>query len=247
MKEEKPFFITVAILLVILVGIIVYKNVSIALLKVEVIYDATFNVEELRNVKFETLDSAISIKKSEDKDIRIVLNALNKEVIYAYYNGPDLQFRYMNEEPLEGKEEFIEIYIPKDYKYNLEIQTNNGNIDFHDDLLKASVTVNTTGGDVILSKLKNLTLKNANGKTLVSSVTNKLSAKSISGDIEIGVVSLKEKSNIETNSGNVEIDKTSSVYVKADSTSGNVNVNKNGTKKNITLTIKTNSGNISVN
>lgn len=246
MREEKPFLISLGIVLVFFVVALLSKHIHIAALKVENIYESTFAIEDLRNIKFETHNSDLIIENTDEKDIKVTIYGINDKEIYAYNNGDELQVRYMNQNTFDDKEEYMKVSIPESYKYDLGVLTAGGNIEIAD-YSKANLNVESTSGNIDLGIANKLTLKNQTGNTSIDKVTNTLSLKSISGDVNIEYLSLKNDSKIETNSSNVDINKINKVYVKTKTTDGEVSVKKNGKKTYTTLNITTNTGNITVN
>ena len=159
----------------------------------------------------------------------------------------------------------IMIFIPESYEGDLEIDTKSGDVKSTTDLSKNNTKINTSSGDVTLSKTgiinvstssgdinldkaKELKATTSSGDIEINTIYDKLSIETSSGDVEIEKINLKDNSNIQTSSGDVEISNNEGLcYIDVTTSSGDQKIKKSDRKSDIVLSIKTNSGDISVN
>lgn len=110
-----------------------------------------------------------------------------------------------------------------------------------------SSDIKTVSGDVKLVNGNRVIIKTTSGDISISKASKSVEVETISGDITINTLSIDENSNIKTTSGDVSIsNNTNNCYVDTTTTSGDINVNKSDRKSDLTLAIKTTSGDITV-
>ncbi|QZY55755.1 DUF4097 family beta strand repeat-containing protein [Crassaminicella profunda] len=120
----------------------------------------------------------------------------------------------------------LDVYIPKDYSKDIDIEAVSGDINFGKlqiEIANISTVSGDIEGDIIDGK--NATFKTISGDIEIESSKGKLYAKSVSGDIATKVESLKDDLAFKSTSGNVEIKlpKTALFRLQASSTSGEIN------------------------
>ena len=67
------------------------------------------------------------------------------------------------------------------------------------------------------------------------------------GDIKVRSIVLNKNSYIENNFGDIKIESTNEIYINAQTNLGDVKINNNYQKSDITLTIKNDLGDITIN
>lgn len=125
-------------------------------------------------------------------------------------------------------------------------------------------TIDVGTGDVKITEVKVLNIKqgtgdikvqdvdsidiNANtGDVKIQKVNNKMSIINGTGDIKIQDAIINENSSITNRTGDIKIQSLSGAYIEADNKVGDVKVNNNDRHLELTCTIHTNTGDISVN
>ena len=127
---------------------------------------------------------------------------------------------------------------------------------------EATVEVGT--GDVKVDDIKTLTVKQGTGDTKVQTVEsisvdahtgdvkiqdvkNKMSISNTTGDIKIQNATINEDSNISNKTGDIKVQSLTGAYIEATNNVGDIKVNNNDRKLELTCTMHTNTGDIRVN
>ena len=127
---------------------------------------------------------------------------------------------------------------------------------------EATVEVGT--GDVKVDDIKTLTVKQGTGDTKVQSVEtitvdahtgdvkiqdvkNKMSITNTTGDIKVQSATINEDSNISNKTGDIKVSSLTGAYIEATNNVGDIKINNNDRKLELTCTIHTNTGDIRVN
>lgn len=101
-------------------------------------------------------------------------------------------------------------------------------------------------GDIKVNEAQNMFAKNHLGDIKVTKINNKLDLEDNCGDIKIQELYINEDSSIKNNLGDVKINNTNQIYIDATTSLGEVKVNNNYRKSDITLKIKNDCGDINV-
>lgn len=109
------------------------------------------------------------------------------------------------------------------------------------------IEVKESAGDVEISKGGKVTVENNYGDIEIGTVEHSLSIQDDCGDIEIEHVTLLADSTITNDYGDIEIGTTNAIYIDAKTDLGDVKVNHNERKADVTLTIRNSCGDIEVN
>jgi hypothetical protein len=110
-----------------------------------------------------------------------------------------------------------------------------------------NASLNSSTGDIKVGTVNNLIAKNDYGNININKVKNYLNIKNDSGDITINNLFINKASSIKNDYGNIKINKTNEIYIDAKTTVGNLNINNNYNKSDITLKIKNDCGDININ
>ena len=216
-----------------------------------------------------TIDSKaakITIKETDEDKIKVIVYA-DKEKTKVEKNNNAL--RIIND--IDGCRGFcfkqtiakIELYLPSTYSNTLTINNNFGDIDVADfDNLTLNIdedagnikighikngNIENNAGNITIAEAENLTINEDAGNIEIGKVTNKLDIKEDAGNIKIDTIDIKENSNIKNDLGNIEIGKTNKIKIEAHTDLGSSKVNDSDSSSEITLTIKNDCGNITVN
>ena len=110
-----------------------------------------------------------------------------------------------------------------------------------------STEISTVSGDIILGEGTKVSTSTTSGDVDITKISKSINSQTVSGDIIISNLTVVENSSIKTTSGDVRISNNDSTcYVDASSTSGDISIEKSDRKSDLTLTIKTLSGDIIV-
>lgn len=102
-------------------------------------------------------------------------------------------------------------------------------------------------GDIEIDEVDSINAENNYGDIIIKKVNEYVDLKDDCGDIEIDSVNLIKDSSIEDNFGDIKIESTNEIYIDANTDLGDVKVNNNYHKSDITLKISNDCGDIEVN
>lgn len=133
---------------------------------------------------------------------------------------------------------------------NMTLKTVSGEIDTNNIDTK-ELLITSTSGDITLEKIetKNSKIKTISGSIEIESITGKIKANTVSGDVDINNLLVTNNSSITTTSGDIDIkiDETSTCIINTKTVSGDVDsINNTGKDSNLVLELKTTSGDISI-
>ncbi len=228
------------------------------------------DLKDIEKLKFELDSSDVNVFFTEESELKVIqysykelkgdeefkVDKTSSNITIRKKNNIHFSFFYVNKIVLD-------VYIPKMYEKELDINAVSGDIKTNDNLKFKDLKIYTTSGDIEmgdieadninietvsgeieLKKLESdvIKLKTVSGDILVESAKGKIEAKTTSGDIEIEKID-----------GNVELTSTSGDIESSDfkitekstikSTSGNVKMNINS-ESNCEIRAKSTSGNI---
>lgn len=136
-----------------------------------------------------------------------------------------------------------DVYIPEIKLSKINIKTISGDIGV---INANTANLTTTSGDIEINEVNKLTTKTVSGEVDVNKIKRSCNIKTTSGDVDIISLELTENSEIQTVSGDVEIEVNKGSYIKTETVSGEVSTNNNNRYAKTELTIKTTSGDIDV-
>lgn len=108
-------------------------------------------------------------------------------------------------------------------------------------------TIKESAGDITINKVNSIDIKNNYGDTKIEEINEYLKLDADAGDIKINILNITKDSFIETNAGDVRIEKANDIYVDAETDVGSAKINNNNRNSEITLKIENNVGDIKVN
>lgn len=216
----------------------------------KIIYDKTFNLEEIKNIEVkqdagditfkETLDNNITITAygEETSDIEVSLNGDKLIVDYTKRN----RFIFFNFGNIKND---IIISIPSSYSNTIKVNNNLGN-SYINDLPDATINIDCDAGNIEAGKIKNANIKCDLGQVQIKEILNKCDIKVDSGNVEIQKLLINENSKIKADLGNIDIKETNDIYIEANVDLGKASINANNRNSEITLQLECDCGNISV-
>lgn len=214
-----------------------------------IIYDESYDSQTINNIEISSSAGNVNFEESIDGKIRVVAYGNNNGDIKVNNTNNELKIDYIQKNTFFMFNNYINdiiIYIPKNYDKTIEIDLDYGDINVLD-LENATINVKEDCGNIVLGKIKNVTIKNDYGNVEISEVLNKLNIKSDCGDINIDKIELKEDSTIKCDLGDIEIGETNDIFIDTDVDLGDVKVNTNNRQSEIVLKIEADCGNIKVN
>lgn len=110
-----------------------------------------------------------------------------------------------------------------------------------------SADIKESAGNVKIGDVFDITVNNAYGDIEINRVNNYLNLSNDCGDIKVRSIVLNKNSYIENNFGDIKIESTNEIYINAQTNLGDVKINNNYQKSDITLTIKNDLGDITIN
>lgn len=196
-----------------------------------------------------TKASDIYIKPSQDTSIRVVV--YSKEDNVTINQADNILNITAKEETCHFlcfnlKISRIEVYLPKNYENQITINNEYGDINFAN-FEYADIKITMDYGDLTIDKVKNATIKNAYGDITINEISNYIALNSEYGDITIEKLSINENSSIYEALGDININYTNDIYIEANTSLGDIKINKNNHLSNITLKLNNDCGDISVN
>lgn len=109
------------------------------------------------------------------------------------------------------------------------------------------ISIHESAGDVEVGRTSIATIENDYGDIEIGEVFGYLDITDSCGDIEIDSINLNKDSKITNNLGDIEIGSTNDIYIDAKVDLGDIQIKNNSRKSDITLEIKNDCGNITVN
>lgn len=226
------------------------KIISIRSKSNKIIYDKTFNLEEIKNIEIEqdagditfkeTLEDNITVTAygQEEQDIEVTLKEGKLIVDYTRKN----RFIFLNFGNVKND---IIINIPCSYNNTIKIKNNLGNC-YINDLPNATINVDCDAGNIEAGKIKNANMKCDLGQVKVGEILNKCDIKVDSGNVEIEKLLINENSKIKADLGNIDIKETNDIYIDAEVDLGKANISANNKNSEVTLELECDCGNINV-
>ncbi len=247
------------VLLIILFGILMWglnKNNFTFGSETKQVKNETISLENIDQINFNTKSSDVQVYVSNTKELRIVQysakKAKEKDLFTYKKEGSTLTIEDNHNYFCIGfcfnVDTRYEIYLPKTYTKNLNINEISGDITIEElDLSLNSLSLKTTSGDIEINNnvtANNLTIDTKSGEIKTNNIkSNKTDIQSISGDLyleslvskdiylhtisgEVEVNKIEGKLEIKTTSGDIEIDHFSiRNNSKITSISGDVDLN----------------------
>lgn len=171
----------------------------------------------------------IYLPKEYDKKINISNNLGNIEIE---------EFLNAN---INIKEDYGDVFIRGGN--NIDVDNSLGDIKIEQ---AKKTTVNASAGDVEIGIVEDVIVHNSLGDIRVDEVTNYLNLTNNCGDIKVKKLNINKDSFINSDLGDVKINNTNEIYIDAKTSLGDVKIDNNYNKSDITLKITNNLGDIKV-
>lgn len=245
-KNNRGLIITLIVLLcivvILLTGLMIFVifggnfNIGNIISDTKVIYDESFDKNDIKSLEIDSDAGDITIKNSMDDTVRIVAQGTNADDFSFENNGdiakiksvkPDItnRFSFINIHNNIGTD--INLYLPKDM--DIEISSKYGDVTVEGEL-SGNIKVNNDCGDIEADML-----------------SGKFNLNTNMGDIEISKINITESSSAATNLGNIEIEFTNDIRIESETSLGDMDVNEPNPKSDIVLTATTDMGDIDIN
>lgn len=216
----------------------------------EIIYDKTFNIEEIKNIEIKQDAGDITFKETSNNNITVTAYGEEAQDIEVTLNGDKLTVDYTKKNKFiffnfgNIKNDII-VYIPANYEGTIKIKSNMGNCEI-ENLEKATINVDCDAGNVEAGKIKNANIKCDLGGVEIEEILNKCDIEVDSGNVEIEKLFINENSKIKVDLGNANINETNDIYIDAKVDLGKANISGNNRNSEVVLKIECDCGNINV-
>lgn len=235
--------VTAVLLLGIMIGVIITDGGGILsnridfsddiLVKNNVVFDESYDANNISSIKINSESGDITFLDSADESIKIVAKGGKSEYVSTEISSGNLTVNSIAENKTTpfGKVKYcnLTVYLPADYSKNLEVNCSYGDVDFENNS-KPILKVENKYGDI----------EAVNIGTSFDFHTN-------FGDIDINTLNISSDSSASTDFGDISIDRTNDIKISSAVSSGKTNVLNSNPNSPVTLTLKTDFGDIEVN
>lgn len=260
MNNKTPIIFLIILLSLLIFALIMFlvvnltggkgRMISIGSKSNKIIYDKTFNIEEIKNIEIKQDAGDITFKETTDDNITVTAYGEEAQDIEVTLNGDKLivdytkinRFIFLNFGNIKND---IIINIPSSYSNKIKIANNMGNC-YINDLPNATLDIDCDAGNVEAGKIKNANIKCNLGQVEIGEILNKCDIKVDSGNVEIEKLIVNENSKISADLGNIEIKETNNINIEANVDLGKTNINGNNRNSQVTLELECDCGNINV-
>lgn len=251
------------IFLIVLCSIVVVSLVGVLVLGLKSNFKFNFSIgsgvstNEIFNKEYDDIFDSLKIN-TEAADIYIneSINDKIKVVVYSDYEDRfnveesnklwlDVKSKKCNFFCFNQKKAKVIVYLPSNYSKKIEIDTKYGDIEM-DKFDYAIVDFGLNYGDVKIDSCLNAIINNNYGDIKIGSIYEYFEIVDNYGDIKIDKINIIKNSNIEDDFGDVKIGYTNEIYIDAKTSLGDVDINNNYNKSDITLKIRNSFGDIKI-
>lgn len=222
------------------------KNINVGQSK-KLVYEEVYdNPFDRINIKVEAAD--IEIRESDDGKSKLVIyDDYDRRKIDDSSDTLDINIKTKKCKfiCLNRKAAKIILLLPATYSNEIVIDSNYGDINIGN-LRDAVVNIEDNYGDIKIDSIFNATIEDNCGDIEIGNVSEYFDIETNLGDVKIDNANIIKNSKIETDLGDIEIGNTNEIYIDAKTSAGNVKINNNYRKSNITLKIKNSCGDIEV-
>lgn len=216
---------------------------------VNCIIEESYDIEEIEKLKIKANLGDIKLKISEDSAIKCEVYGKDSEDVKVKLDNKELNITYtQNGFNLFGNNSFkreIIVFIPEEYAGDINIDSDCGDVE-SDNLKNVSLDIKQDCGDIEIGDIKNVSVDSSLGDVKIKSINNKCKIDADCGDVKIDSVQIKEYSSIKNDLGNVKIESINDIYIDADTDLGEVEIESNNRKSEVTLKIECDCGDIKV-
>lgn len=237
--------------------------------------DEKIKITNISDIKINVKPSDVKLILTDEEELRIVQYAnqelkdnekvkINKNDTSIEISEPQLNLWYRINLFNQYKMAY-DIYIPKNYKNNLDLISASGDIYLEDEIELKNINMSLVSGNINMEKkvnAQNIDINITSGDVYLKDViAKKMKLKSVSGDINIRDNINIDEISMKSTSGTIETKDIESENVEIETTSGDIEIGKitgNLNMKSISgeieienligkSNLKTTSGNISIN
>lgn len=261
MSNRNLLIITIVLLSIIAVSLIVFLVLAITgnyrvfsmgsfeRNENNVIFEESYEESLVNGFELKSEAGDISIQTSQDEKIKVVVYGKSGEDVNVSFNEGNLKIDVKQPRRVINFGMYINnivVYIPQNYSKECNVIANYGDIDIGS-FENSIMNVENDCGDIKIASVKNATVKNHYGDIKIENVLNKCDIENNCGSIKIQNLDIKEDSTIESDLGDIKVEKTSDIYIDAKVDLGDIKINENNRHSNITLKAKNNCGDIKIN
>ncbi|HCL90726.1 MAG TPA: hypothetical protein DHW70_05340 [Candidatus Atribacteria bacterium] len=193
----------------------------------------TFGIDQLKEIYIHSVSSDVSVFSTDEEDIKVHFygrSALKSEKalpkLITNLEGSKLKIGIEYPKVLfYNANVVLDVYIPQDYRGNINIDTVSADVDISD-LDLNNFHCKTVSGDLRIESLgsDNLTLNTTSGDVDIVDFSGNLKADLVSGDIDVRYRVFDNNVDVKTISGEVKIDlpQNAEFYLKTNTVSGEV-------------------------
>ena len=199
--------------------------------------DENIDLNNINKINVEFSSSNIIVQTTDEPNVRIVqkssrtLTDNEKFTVTKQDNEVTIKRgnskKFFNIFSFGNMQEIIEVYVPKDYNADMDIETSSGNIEFNSDIKLRNVNCTTSSG--CLESKNNINATDINVEvssgeiSLETLITNNYNVEVSSGNIKIN--SLAGSGKLYTSSGNIKVQyKDIAEYSEVKASSGNIDL-----------------------
>lgn len=225
-----------------------YEGISIFNSKT-IIFDESYEKDLVNEIKVKSDLGDIKLQESQEEKIRVSVFGKSLEDINISFEEGILSVEIKQPSRIFNfgiHKNDVTIYIPKEYSKNINVDASFGDIKIAN-FENAIMNIEEDCGDIEIQSVKDIVVKNSYGDIKIEKITNKCNIKNNCGDIKINKLEIKEDSSIESDLGDIKIEKTSDIYIDSKVNLGDVKVNENNRHSEVVLKVRNNCGDIKVN
>lgn len=212
----------------------------------------------------------VAYGEKEKIDVKVYNNQLTiesylKKSSFIFFNNKiakiEVYIPYDYDKELNINNNFGNIEIEEFSKANIKVEEDCGDVTIKsgnkvvvhnsygdikvEEALEADIK--QSAGDVEIGKVRDIKVKNNYGDIKIGKVENSLSVEEDCGDVKIDDLVLNKSATIKNSFGEIKIGSTNEIYIDAKTDLGDVKIENNYNKSDITLKLENSCGDIKVN
>ena len=220
--------------------------------KSKLVFNKDYEIDEIKDIRIDVRSEDIDIEESDSDKITVKIYAVKDNLFDVKIDDDKTLIIKQNRNVKNvcigiclGRKDIV-VYLPKEYIGKIDIDATSADIT---SIVKNNLDykINVTSGDIEINNANSLSGKATSGDVDINSINSYINFKTTSGDFEIGSIKLEKDSNISVTSGDVDIDNVENGYIETSVKSGDVKIKNNDRHAEYVLSIKTTSGDITVN
>jgi len=197
----------------------------------QVFYDESYNADTIENININSDCGDIYIKTSNDNSIRVEAKGRYKNALSVSNNNGSLSVTYNPESKVSLFSDKwgcdIAVYLPENYQN--------------------PISINLSYGDIEALELSNANIQLSYGDIEINHISGKFDIKSNCGDVEINSIDINEKSSIESDLGDISIEKTNDIRIESEVSLGDNEINYTNQSSDVVLSVTADLGDIEIN